>query len=155
MTKRDLYGIASLEISDLFADHLEGDPWMPFFILSSAPTPSITKNAIEKSAAALGYPEPSCLYCTLQPEIQGSSLDSSALWLLMEGIDPLQIIVTDDNAITLLEKTYRTTFSRNSSGRIFGRNAALFSDLTTLIEDDAGKRQAWELFKSLVNRSHF
>lgn len=154
MATKSSYGIAGQEITELFGAYLEGSSERPFLALSMTVLEEEPRSAIGKSLEALGFGDakegdrPACSFATLAPDGE-VALDAQALFLMVEGLDPWRLIVTDDKAAALVETAYRTTLPRDTATRIFGRDGAIFTDLAALIQDETGKRKAWEIFKSL------
>ena len=123
---------------------------------SSRPSHDAT-TALDKTLQAFGYGNDAFAVATtmpLDPSVEGGDipLDPQALFLLVEGLDPLLIVCTDETAIETMSQAYRTTFKRNSAERVFGRPAVMFEDLDGLMASEAGKQQAWRLLKSLPRR---
>lgn len=144
MVEKKPYDITASEIFALFEDHLEGASDRPFLVLSHAMLQPTAKDAIEKSLDALGFGPEVCTFATL-----GDAIDDQALFSLVEGLDPVHVIVTDDAAGTSVNDAYRMALAPNAPNRIFGRQSVVFENLEALIEDEPGKRKAWELFKQL------
>lgn len=145
MAQKSFYETGVQEAFELFRDYLEGAPERPVLVVSSDALPLEARNAIEKSAAALGLGEEACTYARLD-----ECIDKNALFLMMEGIDPLYVVCTDGPAAQRLGETYRTEYILDGPARVFGRPGVTFANLEALIADDAGKRRAWELFKTLA-----
>ena len=120
LAQSNIFEAGAVEISELFGDYLEGDvtPGACVALALGETSPSdAVRNAIARSLAALGYGENACTFATLLPfdqEIEGADipLDAQSLFLLVEGLDPLRIIVTDRRSADLLASAYRTAFPR-------------------------------------------
>ena len=154
MASNSAYGAAAAEVAELFADYLEGDASRPAFALSQRKLDADSRNAIEKSLESFGYTQDACTFATLFPAdaaIEGGDvpLDPQALFLLVEGLDPLLVIATDAEAADALGKAYRTTYPADAPARIFGRPGAVFQNLSKLMQSETGKQKAWSVFKSL------
>ena len=154
MATKSAYGAAAEEVAELFADYLEGDAARPALALSSRPLAAEARSAIEKSFAAFGYGGEACSYATLSPKdasVEGAdiALDSQALYLLVEGLDPLYLVAADKLAATRLAQAYRAAFDLDCGTRVQGRSTAIFNDLPALLESAEGKQTAWRIFKSL------
>lgn len=145
MTTKSTYDTTASQVFELFSDYLEGAYDNPVLVLShNGQLAQDARDALVKSAAALGFGDESCTFATL-----GDTFDDQALFMLIEGIDPLVVVATDEAATELLTRTYRTTYPTDAAVRAFGRNAVVFADLQSLIATDAGKQQAWHLLKTL------
>lgn len=154
MAAKSSYGAAAQEICELFADYLDGDGGRPAVALGEhSPSPA-ARNAIGKSLQAFGYGPDACTFASLLPKDESAeggdiALDPQALFLLIEGLDPLYVIATDANAAAALGKSYRTEIALDAPARLFGRSSALFANLDSLLETPEGKQRAWKVLKSL------
>ncbi len=79
--------------------------------------------------------------------------DPQALFLLIEGLDPLFLIVCDDAAARQLEAAYHAELARDAANRLFGRDAVVFRNLSALMGTPRDKQRAWALLKSLPRNS--
>lgn len=154
MAVNSTYGAAEREIRELFADYLEGDSSKPALALGAGPIAPEVRNALEKSLEAFGYAAQSCAYVSLVPRSasgagDGAPLDPQALFVLVEGLDPLFVIAVDSAATDALGRAYRTSFSPDGPIRVFGRPSAAFNSLETLLQTPEGKQKAWRILKSL------
>ena len=157
----NIYGAGAASIAELFGDYLEGDasPENCIALSLGRQQPSdAARNAICKSLSALGYGSEAVAFASLEPrdsEIEGGdiALDERAVFMLIEGLDPLFVIIVDDAATHLVGQAYRCVFETDSAIRVFGRPSVSFKDLDVMLSTDAGKQRAWRLFKSLPKRS--
>ena len=157
MPQSNIFEAGAVEVTELFADYLEGDVAPGACIalaVSGSQAGALSRNALEKSLAALDYGEHACTYLTLLPsdaQAEGGDipLDTQSLFLLVEGLDPFCIIATDQQGITLLAESYRTAVAPDSATRLFGRPVAAFDDLEALLATNDGKQKAWALLKTL------
>ena len=143
MAAKSAYGASAREIGELFADYLEGGPDRPALALSSNQLASDARSAIDKSLVAFGYAPDSCSHVTC------AMLDPQAVFLLIEGLDPLYVIATDRETAALLAKAYRTDYQPDSPIRVAGRSGVAFTDLHALMSTPESKQKAWKLLKSL------
>lgn len=151
MAAKSAYETPNREITELFADYLEGDAARPALAISSRPLPDLARNALERSFEAFGYTAPTCTFATLtprDPQTEGGDiqLDPQSLFLLVESLDPLFIVSADQASADLLSQAYH---GHATPTRIFGRPAATFADLPELLKTDPGKQKAWHTLKSL------
>ena len=157
MAASNIYEAGAVELFDLFGDYIEGSAERIALLVSTRCVGDAATRAIDKSLAAFGYGTDACSYVTLFPrddQVEGAdiSLDPHALFLLIEGIDPLFLICADEGAVALASEAYRTPFEADTAVRAFGRPAIMFRDLEALMESEAGKQKAWKLLKSLPRR---
>ena len=81
------------------------------------------------------------------PPLMGGS--SVALFLLVEGLDPLCLIATDSTAAAALGRAYRCEVPLGKPGRAFGRSVVAFRDFDAMLDDGQDKQIAWALLKKL------
>lgn len=143
MATKSAYGAAARDIGELFADYLEGDADRPALVLSADALADDARAAIEKSFAAFGFSAESCSFARC------GELDPQAVFLLVEGLDPLYVIASDHAAIALLAKAYRADYPNDSPIRVAGRSGVAFADLHALMATPESKQKAWKLLKSL------
>lgn len=153
----NIYGAGAAGIFELFGDYVEGDAGRAALVIGSSRLGEAATVALDRSLDAFGYGTDAFSMATIVPLDQDAeggdiALDSQALFLLVEGLDPLMLICADEEACVLASQAYRTQFAPDSAGRAFGRPAVMFKDLGALMETEAGKQKAWKLLKSLPRR---
>lgn len=152
MVAKNPYNAAAQEIGELFSDFLEGDFQRPALAISQEPLPETARNAIEKSLEAFGFGGDACTFATISLRTPASNegnitLDPHALFLLIEGMDPLYIICADASSTFLLGEAYRERLALDEPARVFGRQSLMFENLSDLVSTERGKQKAWALFK--------
>ena len=157
LQQSNIYSASAEEIGGLFGDYLDGSAACPVLILSEQPLGDVARNALEKTFSSFGYGNAgACGYATLHPsnatEEWDVVLDPQALFLLMEGLDPICVVCADEASATCLGKAYRTAFEPDAPARVFGRPAVAFRDFAALLATDEGKQRAWHILKSLPKR---
>lgn len=161
LSQSNIYGAGAVGIAELFSDYVEGGISAENCIALTLSTRAIgpaARDAIEKSLAALGYGRNANACATLmprEPDAEGGDimLDPQALFMLVEGLDPIAVIAADEASVHALGQAYRCAFETDAPLRAFGRPAVAFGDLAALLETDAGKQKAWRLFKTLPKRA--
>ena len=118
MAASNIYEAGAVELFDLFGDYIEGSAERIALLVSTRCVGDAATRAIDKSLAAFGYGTDACSYVTLFPrddQVEGAdiSLDPHALFLLIEGIDPLFLICADEGAVALASEAYRTPFAES------------------------------------------
>lgn len=156
LVQSNIYSASAEEISGLFGDYLEGNAACPVLVVSSQPLNDAARDALAKTFASFGYgTDDVCGYATLAPAADpdaGVSLDPQALFLLVEGLDPVCVVCTDEESATRLGKAYRVEYELDAPVRVFGRPAVAFRDFAAMLADDEGKQRAWHILKSLPRR---
>ena len=151
-TNGNIYETTLRETWDLFAAHLGGARASTVCVVSFHELSPSERNALESSAAMLGYGRNGCTYLTLSPETadaQAAPLDASALFLLIEGLDPLVLIATHQSAVEALGEAYRQRIAPNTVKRLFGREVVAFASFESMLETKEDKQTAWSLLKML------
>ena len=117
-----------------------------------ASAPGAGPEPVQRETKALGVGFRFLHVVVEDQDIEGADipLDAQSLFLLVEGLDPLRIIVTDRRSADLLASAYRTAFPNDSAARTFGKPTAVFRDLDALLQTDAGKQKAWAVLKTLA-----
>ena len=144
----NIYEVGLQQTFDLFAEYLSGAEGGFVVAIGSTWPSGLSLTAIENSLQALGYGRNTCTYVATSPQSL-APLDAPALFALVEGLDPTCLIVLDEQATEIVKIAYRQTLATNAPARIFGRNAVVFEDFASLMEDDAKKQVAWALLKNL------
>lgn len=76
-------------------------------------------------------------------------LDPVAIFSLVEGLDPLVVVILDSQAASLLGATYKQDVLLERAGQLFGRPSVAFADFAAHLEDPGAKQRAWHLLKTL------
>lgn len=132
---------------DLFGAHVSGKPGGLFCVVSTSTLGPVAANALESSAAALGFGAGSCCYITLKAE--DTQLGANDVRMLIEGIDPSVLVATDAQTASALSYAYNCEVPTNSSSRALGRTVVAFKDMESLLDTPANKQKAWALLKHL------
>ena len=157
MPRSNIYSASAEEIRELFGDYLDGSDACIALALSERPLDETARSAIAKSLESFGYGDGACTHATLLPadeSVEGGDvpLDGQALFLLVEGLDPLFLICCDATSAACLGQAYRTSLDLDASTRAFGRTVVVFRDFASMLSTEKGKQRAWRLLKSLPKR---
>ena len=145
----NMYEVTLEETWELFGSYLNGAKAGLVCIVSEKPLSAEAKSALENSAAALGYGRAGCTFATLADADNKTALDAQALFLLIEGLDPLVVVATDAEAARSLGGAYRQDVPLDAPFRLFGRSAVAFAAFESLLENAQSKQVAWALLKKL------
>lgn len=77
------------------------------------------------------------------------TLDGDALRMLVEGLDPLCIVIADRASSAVFSKAYQERCPLDAAGRVLGRSIVAFTSFASLLETPADKQRAWALLKTL------
>lgn len=69
---------------------------------------------------------------------------------IVEGLDPVALVVADAAAAALLAEAYRQPVFCDHPNRLSARSVAAFSNFAALLETPEGKQRAWSLLKELA-----
>lgn len=130
-----------------FEAHLSGAYSSLLCVLSMDDLEEGARVALDGAAAALGYGRDACVFVKIQAE--GTKLDASALFRLLEGLDPHCIVAADADAATALGAAYRSKIVLGAPNRVFGRDTVAFRSFSAMLGDGQDKQIAWALLKKL------
>lgn len=151
MTVSNMYSSQTADVRELFGDYIEGNGDCIALCLYAGDLRTEARTAIEKSLEAFGYGKGACTYACIAAGNE-SPLDPNALFMLVEGLDPLLIVCADNKSCVALGAAYRENVPAHTVSRIFGRETAAFNDLGKLMESPESKQRAWAVFKQLPKR---
>jgi len=135
----------------LFGDCLQGYRDAIIVVISSKQLQDQAKKALENSFARLGYQPPACTFVSLEGfgDLSLPALNEKDLFSLVEGLDPLFLVITDKDAAQRFAFAYRRDVPLDKRSRVFGREVRAFASFETMLEDFSSKQIAWALLKSL------
>ena len=96
-----MYEVALDEAWELFDEHLDGARLALVCVASGSALSERSRAALNSAMASLGYGSGACTFAAVE------GLDDQALFLLVEGLDPLCLIATDSTAAAALGRAYR------------------------------------------------
>lgn len=137
------YEVALDETWDLFGSFMSGARNGAIAVLSVKPLSQAAQTAIESSAKALGYGRDACTFVVTE------GLEEQALFVLLEGLDPLCLVAADGTAAALLGQAYRRSVPTGDVCRLFGRTTVSFIDFESLLQTPQDKQVAWALLKKI------
>ena len=144
----NMYEVTLNETWDLFGAHLDGAHAALVCVLSAKPLEERGCTALRSSADALGYGRDACTFIALVAG-DGILLDEQALFLLMEGLDPVCLVAADNDAAEALGRAYRCSVETGKANHVFGRTCIAFRDFDAMLDDGQDKQIAWALLKKL------
>ena len=141
------YEVALDETWDLFGSFMSGAKAGAVCVLSAQRLSNAAHDAIKSSAKALGYGTDACAFVTTE------GLEEQALFVLIEGLDPLCLVASDGKTAALLGQAYRCSVPTGDACRLLGRTTVAFLDFESLLETPRDKQIAWALLKKLPKLS--
>lgn len=147
-----MYEIALDEAWELFEANLSGARSALVCVLSDRPLDERSRGALNNSAEALGYGKAACAFAALRGAAgtdDEAPLDDQALFLMLEGLDPLCLVLADAPAAAACARAYRCEVPAGKPCRVFGRTAVAFRNFSAMLDDGQDKQVAWALLKKL------
>lgn len=149
--KSNMFSVARESVLQEYAAHVRAlvSPCSFLFCVVCSCEPSDTAaTALANSAQALGYEKAGCFF------VIANDLSPKELFCLVEGIDPLALVVADKTAAQALGEAYRTaqgsrTFELDKFQCVMGRQAVVFASFENMLAKPETKQAAWALLKKL------
>lgn len=130
-----------------FAPHLSGDKSGLFAVVCTSQLSPASRTALEKTAVALGYAKDSPTFACI--DAGNDALEPARLFQLVEALDPLCIVLAGEDAAGMFAQAYRVELPSQPAFRVFGREVRAIAHMDELMENSAGKQQAWAVLKTL------
>lgn len=132
---------------EAYASHIEGPIACTAIVLSERSLTDAARDALAKSLASLGYGDKGLAFAHLDAE--GTVLGSSDIFSIIEGLDPLCLIVADEASAQLLSQAYRCPIALDAYMRLLGRPCAAFKSFEGMLADAVEKQRAWAVLKRI------
>lgn len=132
---------------EAYASHVEGPIACTAIVLSERSLTDAARDALAKSLASLGYGDKGLAFAHLDAE--GTVLGSSDIFSIIEGLDPLCLIVADEASAQLLSQAYRCPIALDAYMRLLGRPCAAFKSFEGMLADAVEKQRAWAVLKRI------
>lgn len=131
------------ETWELFGQYMSGTRAGLCCVISSESLSEAAEKALDSSLAALGYGRDACTF------VVPGDLDQQALFVLIEGLDPICIVAADGKSAALLGQAYHLAVPSGKATRLLGRITVSFLDFESLLKTSQDKQIAWALLKKL------
>ncbi len=141
--KCNMYEVGETRIRELYADSVRATGNELLLAISRHALEPNAVDALEKTANFLGYGTHACAYAVID------TYDTADLLNVIEGLDPLALIVTDTYSASLLSSAYRCDVENDAVDRILGRIVVAFRDFGLMLDSSEKKQRAWFLLKKL------
>ena len=143
---QNAFAYSRLQVAKTFCAHIDGPSEATFLVVAARPPSAALRDALGKAALALGWEDgPTFVSCDAP-----SALSKAEFFELVEGLDPLRLVLADDAACARATEAYGDTILPQTALHLFGRPTCAFFDLDSLLGSEAGKQQAWTLLKTLA-----
>lgn len=146
----NIYAFNATSVLGRFAPYIEGNDNCLIAVISTSPLIDAARFALERSADQLGYGAARIAYITCAPAPEHETLDGEGLCTILEGLDPSALIITDRDALRLLETDSADRIEPDCVGRLAGRTIIAFADFAAMLKTDQDKQRAWANLKSLA-----
>lgn len=160
------YAVARHSVLAKYSDAISGSEAGIFLVISSDELSDAAKNALTKTAESLNYgPNPitfvqtSLIHADRNSKTSTNSSASShkqtcespesQLFEIIEGLDPVCMVLCDEDAASLVSKAYNADITSMSLNRIFGRSVAVLDHIDTLLATPQGKSRMWGILRIL------
>lgn len=143
-----MFEVTGESVLTLYESHLTGTPASTLLVVTEKTLSTEALTALEKSAASLEFGGAPLAVAVIEtPE---GSLGAEDVRTIVEGLDPVALVVVDAFAAELLSTAYRLPVALNDKNRVLGRTVVAFEDFEALMKTPADKQRAWALLKKLV-----
>lgn len=143
-----MFEVTGESVLTLYESHLTGTPASTLLVVTEKPLSAEALTALEKSATSLEFGEAPLAIAVIEtPE---GSLGAEDVRTIVEGLDPVALVVADAFAAELVSTAYRLPVALNDKNRVLGRTVVVFEDFEALMKTPADKQRAWALLKKLV-----
>lgn len=143
-SEENIYAYARSRVLREHADRIAGSPDGLVLAVCTAPPSPAAENALDKSFERLGFGAGAC--CTAN--LAGLSADEA--FDLVEGIDPVALVVTDEATAALCAEAVGEPLPLERELRFFGRETRAFRDLNAMFGTERDRQLVWRLLKSMA-----
>lgn len=144
----NMYKVDAESMIAVYGDFIEGTGDEITCLISANPLSDAALNALAKSLAALGYGMRGSARVVLHTA-DGASLGPADLMSIMEGLDPVIGVATDEESAALLGQAYRCPVELDASNRVMGRTIVAFQSFEQMLDSPEHKQRAWALLKKI------
>lgn len=151
--KSNMYAVSLDSTWEEFGAHISGAREGVACAISAYPLSPAAANALTSTFASLGYGKAAATFVALEPGDGAVLVNASQLFRIIEGLDPLCMVVADKASSKAVAEAYRLDQVPHGVTRVLGRDAVFFDDFDSLLESSESKQRAWKLLKALPRYS--
>lgn len=110
------------------------------------------RTALAASAERFGYTLSDIAWISRETQ-KGNAptqLEDKALLHIIEALDPIALIICDEDSAHACARAYRTHLDLDSATTLLIRPCACFTNLVFLLDTPAGKQRAWHILKETL-----
>lgn len=142
--KSNTYARARARMLEPYAACLDGDAEAYLCVVSQGPAEEAARRAVEASAERIGYGK-ACF-------VRLDKLPEGEAFRLIEALDPLALVILDEDAARAFESAYRLQVKLDAQGSLFGRPVVAFRSFVEDLGSERLKQRDWALLKKLRPR---
>lgn len=140
----NIYAYARERIMDEQGERITGNPSGVVLAVFTEPPGDAARNALDKSFQRLEFGAGACTFADLSGLAAGDVFD------IVEGMDPLLLVATDEAAASSCADALRTPFPLERQARVSGREARAFRNLNAMFGTERDRQLVWHLLKSMA-----
>lgn len=144
--KSNIYLDLKLEALGPFAAAIDGDVDAQACLVSYGLLPDGVRAALFAACAGVQMPDPVC--------VDVSQVAPEDVLTVIEGLDPVALVVADEFAAQLVGDAYRTKLPLDAHTRLMGRSCVAFASFEADLESARMKQRDWALLKLLKRQAH-
>lgn len=145
--RSNIFEVTAASTLEAYASHVKGPVACTALVLSEHALTAAAHEALIKSLASLGYGDKGVAFALLNAE--GTALGAPEVFSIIEGLDPLCLVVADEASARLLSQAYRCPIAPDAYMRLLGRPSAVFKSFESMLADAAEKQRAWAVLKRI------
>lgn len=139
------YSAGRAHVFRAYGQFISGNDAGLFVVLAGADCTDAAREALAKSAQALGYGADGVTFVS----VAGQELSGDALYEVVEGLDPIALVCAGEEATRLFSQAYRLQAAPHAAQRVQGREVRLLPQIAQNMETPQGKQLVWHALKSL------
>lgn len=137
-----------LGLQEHYQAFVDGSTNAAFCLVSTSELSLEAQNALFKSAQALGYSVHDITLVVLHPNEQQTLLGKD-VFELIEGLDPLCMVICDQQSCQTLSEAFRVKLPTNDIFYLLGKPCCCFNQFEDMLDNQNHKQQAWACLKLL------
>lgn len=145
--RSNIFEVTAASTLEAYASHVKGPVACTALVLSERPLTDAAHDALVKSLASLGYGDKGIAFAHLDAE--GMRVGAPDAFSIIEGLDPLCLVIADEASAQLLSQTYRCPIALDAYMRLLGRPCAAFKSFEGMLAEAAEKQRAWAVLKRI------
>lgn len=95
--------------------------------------------------------ETTSVQASTQGDNSAGALDDKALLTVIEALDPIALIICDEESARACAHAYRTSINLDCATTLLIRPCACFTNLVFLLDTQSGKQRAWHILKETLS----